>query len=104
MSKVSLVMSLLRSFWAHLGWVSKPTVWVTTLPLSSRPGDGSSGRDGVEFRCLSSMVEERLAADERANLGSTGWYTTTVKLDLEAKGEIERVPGSTPQRLRRPKR
>jgi len=50
------------------------------------------------------MVEERLAADERANLGSTGWYTTTVKLDLEAKGEIERVPGSTPQRLRRPKR
>ena len=32
--------------------------------------------------------------------GSIGWYYTTVKLDLEARGVIERVPGSRPQRLR----
>ncbi len=32
--------------------------------------------------------------------GSIGWYTTTVKLDLEARGEIERLPGNGPQRLR----
>ena len=32
--------------------------------------------------------------------GSIGWYTTTVKLDLEARGEIERVPGKSPQMLR----
>ena len=32
--------------------------------------------------------------------GSIGWYTTTVKLDLEARGEIERLPGVSPQRLR----
>ncbi|MBK9125129.1 MAG: hypothetical protein IPM16_18685 [Chloroflexi bacterium] len=32
--------------------------------------------------------------------GSIEWYTTTVKLDLEARGEIERVPKATPQRLR----
>jgi len=32
--------------------------------------------------------------------GSIGWYTTTVKLDLETRGEIERVPGSKPQRIR----
>lgn len=31
---------------------------------------------------------------------SLGWYTTTVKLDLEARGEIQRVPGVSPQRLR----
>ena len=32
--------------------------------------------------------------------GSVSWYTTTVKLDLEARGFIEQVPGSRPQKLR----
>ncbi len=32
--------------------------------------------------------------------GSISWYTTTIKLDLEARGLIERVPDSSPQRLR----
>lgn len=32
--------------------------------------------------------------------GSTTWYCTTVKLDLEARGLIERIPGSSPQILR----
>ncbi len=31
--------------------------------------------------------------------GSVSWYYTTVKLDLEALGVVERVPGSRPQRL-----
>lgn len=31
--------------------------------------------------------------------GSIPWYVTTVKLDLEARGVIERVDGSSPQRL-----
>lgn len=29
--------------------------------------------------------------------GSVMWYVTTVKLDLEARGEIKRVPNSRPQ-------
>lgn len=32
--------------------------------------------------------------------GSIGWYVTTVKLDLEARDLIERIPGSSPQLLR----
>lgn len=32
--------------------------------------------------------------------GSINWYYTTVKLDLEARGIIERVPKISPQRLR----
>jgi hypothetical protein len=32
--------------------------------------------------------------------GSINWYFTTVKLDLEARGILERIPNSRPQRLR----
>ena len=32
--------------------------------------------------------------------GSISWYVTTVKLDLEARGVIERIPNSSPQQLR----
>ncbi len=32
--------------------------------------------------------------------GSISWYVTTVKLDLEAKGMIERIPKVSPQQLR----
>ena len=33
--------------------------------------------------------------------GSINWYTTTIKLDLEARGHIARIPGSSPQVLHR---
>lgn len=56
--------------------------------------------EGILFRDLPGRVGELLSASELENLGSVGWYTTTVKLDLEARGLIERVPGSNPQRLR----
>jgi len=32
--------------------------------------------------------------------GSIPWYVTTVKLDLEGREIIERIPNSSPQRLR----
>lgn len=50
------------------------------------------------FRGLQAVVEERLAGNFE---GSIRWYYTTVKLDLEARGEIERIAGSSPQELRR---
>lgn len=31
--------------------------------------------------------------------GKTGWYLMAVKLDLEARGTIARVPGKVPQTL-----
>jgi len=49
------------------------------------------------FGDLTAAVRGRLAG---CFDGSVSWYVTTVKLDLEARGEIERVPGSRPQRLR----
>jgi hypothetical protein len=54
----------------------------------------------VEFRDLPALVEQQISPSELEKLGSVSWYTTSVKLDMEVKGEIERVPGSKPQRLR----
>jgi hypothetical protein len=59
------------------------------------------GADGVEFKRVAGLVTGRLSAKERDAVGSVNWYVTTVKLDLEARKRIERVPGSNPQRLRR---
>lgn len=57
------------------------------------------GGDGILFKELSSQIEHSLNDEVKENLGSIGWYTTCVKLDMEVKGETHRVNGSTPQRL-----
>ncbi|MFW9889790.1 MAG: DUF6958 family protein [Candidatus Thorarchaeota archaeon] len=49
------------------------------------------------FKDLGQMVKIKLAGKFN---GSISWYYTTVKLDLEARGMIERVPNKTPQLLR----
>lgn len=54
----------------------------------------------VAFGDLAAEVEARTDAAIWAD-ASVGWYTTSVKLDLEARGLIERVPGTRPQRVRR---
>ena len=56
--------------------------------------------DGVEFRNLPGLIESRLSVEQRENLGSVSWYTVSVKLDMEVKGDIERVPRAKPQKLR----
>ena len=56
--------------------------------------------NGIPFMDLFQIVEDRLSKEELQYLGSLNWYTTTVKLDLEARGIIERIPGSKPQRVR----
>ena len=51
----------------------------------------------MTFKELTEGVKRRL---EGRFHGSTSWYVTTVKLDLEARGAIERIPRMSPQRLR----
>jgi hypothetical protein len=55
----------------------------------------------VPFAELPAKVEAVLSAEERDRLGSVSWYTTVVKLEMEVAGELERVAGASPQRLRR---
>jgi hypothetical protein len=54
------------------------------------------GRE-VTFQGLTRAVEHKLRG--RFD-GSIPWYVVTVKLDLEARRLIERIPDSSPQRLR----
>ena len=56
-----------------------------------------AARGVVPFKDLAPALEARLG--ERFE-GSVSWYCTTVKLDLEARGLIERVPGASPQQVR----
>jgi len=48
----------------------------------------------MTFTQLGALVEEQLHSTFS---GSVLWYYTTVKLDMEARGEIRRVPNSRPQ-------
>jgi hypothetical protein len=63
--------------------------------LESLPHNG----EGLLFEQLPDQVNAHLSEDVREKLGSIPWYTTTVKLDLEVRGEIRRLPDVTPQRL-----
>lgn len=56
-----------------------------------------SSETEVGFTELVDMLDRML---KPAFEGSIPWYATTVKLDLEARGLIERVPGKRPQHLR----
>ena len=69
---------------------------IRTAILAVAPSDDQ----GVEFSKLPKLIEGQISADDLKRLGSVPWYSTTVKLDMEVKGVIERVPRSKPQRLR----
>lgn len=60
---------------------------------------GGAGSDGLAFNDLPAAVKGKLTADELSRLGSVGWHTTTVKLNMEVEGDIKRLPGISPQRL-----
>ena len=63
--------------------------------------DGA-GPDGLPFSALKAAVSERLSEADARDLGSLGWHVTTVKLELECRGELQRMHGISPQRLHIP--
>lgn len=50
---------------------------------------------GTTFSELTESIDRQMPDFQ----GSIPWYVTSVKLDLEARGIIERIPKSSPQRL-----
>ena len=65
------------------------------LDVVPRSGSGVAAKD------LAALVAERLPGDVLDRLGSVGWHTTTVKLQMEVAGELRRVEKKTPQHLLR---
>lgn len=51
----------------------------------------------LSFTTLTSLANEHLSSTFD---GKVTWYVVTVKLDLEARGEIERVKGKKKQHLK----
>jgi len=45
-------------------------------------------------------IGARLTTEEAEALGKLGWHVITVKLELEVRGEIERVAAKGPQQIR----
>lgn len=56
----------------------------------------------IRFQDLAGCVQDQLSSNQLAKLGSLKWHVTTVKLNMEVDGELERVPRKTPQMLRKP--
>ncbi len=58
--------------------------------------DSLNAHGVMSFKELTAAVQSALKGRFQ---GSIPWYVTTVKLDLEARGVIERIPGKKPQQL-----
>ncbi len=51
----------------------------------------------ISYNEMNKMIIQEL---QHKFSGSIPWYVVTVKLDLEARGIIERIPNTSPHRLR----
>jgi hypothetical protein len=64
--------------------------------------DDEAGEDGtVSLKHVVESAQERYADHELFPTGRVRNYCTFTKVDMEARCEIERVPGSSPQRIMR---
>ncbi|MEX0369644.1 MAG: hypothetical protein AB3N09_03375 [Tateyamaria sp.] len=58
-------------------------------------------KDGpIKATTLKDAVGERLENDTLDSLGKLGWHVVTVKLELEVRGEIERLDVKGPQQIK----
>ncbi|WP_130403273.1 hypothetical protein [Thalassococcus sp. S3] len=62
------------------------------------------GQGPVAFSELPDAVKVQLPHGDLDRLGSVGWHVTTVKLEMEVRGELARVPGKGPQMVTRVER
>ena len=58
-----------------------------------------AGPDGLPFSTLQAEVKSRIPSETLAKLGSVGWHSTTVKLEMEVAGDITRLREKGPQRI-----
>ena len=60
---------------------------------------GTAGPEGMLNKDLLAAVGAEISADDLARLGKLGWHVVTVKLELEVRGEVVRLPVKGPMRI-----
>lgn len=56
-------------------------------------------KESLGFNELRGLAKARVRDEVLSDLGSWGWYFTTVKLNMEVQGELKRLQGVSPQQL-----
>lgn len=84
------------------GWTMDERIWVLLRRHILDTIDDLGGADGtVALQTVVALAQERYATHELFSKGRVSNYCRFTKVDLEARCEVERVPGSSPQRIMR---
>ncbi|MEN0086867.1 MAG: hypothetical protein AAF737_00345 [Pseudomonadota bacterium] len=80
--------------------VSNIPTWKYDL-ISSHIADlmRQAGPEGMKWSDVTPAVGERLTGEEAERLGKLGWHVVTVKLEMEVRGDLVRLPAKGPQRI-----
>jgi len=84
------------------GWTISVAQWEVMRAHILDTIDALAGDDGsVPLQAVVAAARERLGSHEAFPTGNVTNYCRFVKVDLEARCEVERLAGSSPQRIRR---
>ncbi len=84
------------------GWTMDERQWALMREHVLGTIDEYAGSDGsVPLQLVVDVAKERYSAHELFPKGRVTNDVRFTKVDLEARCEVERVPGSSPQRIRR---
>jgi hypothetical protein len=84
------------------GWTMDERIWELMRQHILDTIDAHAGPDGtVPLTLVVDLAQERYATHELFPKGRVRNYATFTKVDLEARCEVERVRGSSPQRIMR---
>jgi hypothetical protein len=84
------------------GWTMDATQYQAVHDLILEIVDDDADADGtVRLRDVVDAIQHRLGGSELFPKGRLTNYVRYTKTDMEARCEIERIPGSSPQRITR---
>jgi hypothetical protein len=84
------------------GWTMDERIWELMRRHVLDTIDEHADDEGtVPLKLVVDLAQERYATHELFPRGRVRNYCTFTKVDLEARCEVERVPRSSPQRIRR---
>ncbi|MEJ6390285.1 DUF6958 family protein [Gymnodinialimonas ulvae] len=82
------------------GGTSNIPVWKYDLLCAAiRDVLAEAGADGMANKDLRDAVGAKVSAQDLDRLGKLGWHVVTVKLEMEVRGEIARLPVKGPMRI-----